>query len=129
VAVLDPTELLVMRFALSRLACAGGILLVSTWVMAAPRGYAIDFEPSAPTLGDLLDREARDAAVRREQLQRKVPERPAAPSALAPADATGSINGPRITATPYIPRGAVTVILPHPKSQAGRPVGHPQTRR
>ena len=118
-----------MRFALSPLACAGGILLASSWAMAAPRGYAIDFEPSAPTLGDLLDREARDAAARREQLQRKVPERPAAPSVLAPADATGSINGPRISATPFIPRGAVTVILPHPKTQAGRPIGHPQTRR
>lgn len=118
-----------MRYALRRLACAGGISLLSFVAMAAPRGYAIDIDPSAPTLGDLLDREAREAAARREQRQRVVPERPASPSALAPPEVTGSIGGPRISATPYIPRGAVTVILPHPKAQAGRPIGNPQPKR
>ncbi|MBN8534056.1 MAG: hypothetical protein J0L51_08185 [Rhizobiales bacterium] len=118
-----------MRYAFSRLACAGGMVLVSSFVMAAPRGYAIDIDPSTPTLGDLLDREAREAAARREQQKRSLPERPASPAALAPADSTGSIGGPRITATPFIPRGAVTVILPHPKVNAGRPIGHPQPRR
>jgi hypothetical protein len=126
VDVLNPTELLVMRFALNRLAWAGGMMLVSSCLMAAPRGYAIDIDPSAPTLGDLLDREAREAAARREQKQRAAPERPAPPSA---ADVTGSIHAPRISATPHIPRGAVTVILPHPKTHAGRPIGHPQPRR
>lgn len=118
-----------MRYALRRLACAGGFTLLSFVAMAAPRGYAIDIDPATPTLGDLLDREARDAAARREQRQRVVPERPAAPSALAPPDATGSIGGPRISATPYIPRGAVTVILPHPRTQAGRPIGQPLPKR
>jgi hypothetical protein len=118
-----------MRPALSRLAWAGGIALISSVAVAAPRGYAIDIDPSAPTLGELLDREARDAAARREQRQKALPERPAAPSALASPDVTGSVAGPRITATPYIPRGAVTVILPHPKAGAGRPIGHPQPRR
>jgi hypothetical protein len=39
------------------------------------------------------------------------------------------VSGPRISATPYIPRGAVTVILPHPKTQAGRPIGQKPERR
>lgn len=118
-----------MRNAFSRLALAGGFALISALAMAAPRGYAIDIDPSAPTLGDLLDREAREAAARREHRQRVAPERAAPPAAPTQPDVTGSVNGPRVSATPYIPRGAVTVILPHPKTNAGRPIGHPEPRR
>ncbi|MGL5448586.1 MAG: hypothetical protein ACRDBL_14860 [Rhabdaerophilum sp.] len=118
-----------MRNAFSRLALAGGLALFSSLAIAAPRGYAIDIDPSAPTLGDLLDREAREAAARREQRQRVVPERGVPPVAPNRTDVTGSVDGPRITATPFVPRGAVTVILPHPKTHAGRPIGKSETRR
>lgn len=118
-----------MRNAFSRLALVGGLALLSSFAIAAPRGYAIDIDPSAPTLGDLLDREAREAAARREQRQRVLPERAAPPAAPTQPDVTGSVSGPRVSATPYIPRGAVTVILPHPKTNAGRPIGKPELQR
>jgi hypothetical protein len=114
-----------MRFAFLRLAAVIGFAGLSSFAPAAPRGYAIDISPSSPTLGDLLDREAREAAEKRAR-QRVVPPAPrVAPPAAAP-EITGSVSPPRITANPQVPRGAVTVILPHPKTQSGRPIAEPR---
>jgi hypothetical protein len=119
-----------MRSAFSCLAFASALSVFSFGAHAAPRGFAIDIDPSAPTLGELLDREAREAAFRREQQrQRAIPVPTVPPVAPTRSDVTGSISGPRISATPYIPRGAVTVILPHPKTNAGRPISHQPARR
>jgi hypothetical protein len=56
-------------------------------------------------------------------------ERVPAPTVPGQRDETGSIAGPRVSATPHIPRGAVTVILPHPKTNAGRPISQNPLRR
>jgi hypothetical protein len=107
-----------MRFAfLSASLLAGLSLAALAPASAAPPRNAIDFDASAPTLGELLDREAREAAARRAP-----PPRPEPPRQAPPADQTGSIPPRRVTQEPQLPRNAVTVILPHPRKGAGRPV-------
>ena len=108
----------VMRFAfVSASLLAGFFFAVMAPASAAPPRNAIDFDSSAPTLGELLDREAREAAARRAP-----PPRPEPPRNAPPADQTGSIAPRRVTQEPQLPRNAVTVILPHPRKGAGRPV-------
>ncbi|PPD13804.1 MAG: hypothetical protein CTY25_11140 [Methylobacterium sp.] len=92
---------------------------------AASQPSAIDIDPASPTLGELLDREA-DAQRRAREEQRA---REAAERAARQPDITGSLPQRRIVQQPNVPRGAVTVILPHPKLSAGRPVPSRPERR
>ncbi|MCU0819685.1 MAG: hypothetical protein MUF11_10325 [Beijerinckiaceae bacterium] len=92
---------------------------------AASRPAAIDIDPSSPTLGEMLDREA--AAMRRAREEQRARE--AAERAARTPEITGSIASKRIVQEPALPRGAVTVILPHPKLSAGRPVSLKPERR
>jgi hypothetical protein len=66
-------------------------------------GFSIDPDPASPTLGEVLDREAR--------LRR---------AASVPVVATPA---PRISAVPAIPQNAATVIVPGTRNRI------PQTRR
>ncbi|MCA3626360.1 MAG: hypothetical protein IOC49_03885 [Methylobacterium sp.] len=96
-----------------------------TETSAASRASAIDIDPSSPTLGEMLDREA--ATLRRAREEQRARE--AAEKARTTPEITGSIAPKRIVQEPNVPRGAVTVILPHPKVSAGRPVSAKPERR
>lgn len=108
----------VMRSAFSWVVLAAGLACASSpAAFAAPPKNTIDFESSAPTLGELLDQEAREAAARRAP-----PPKPQPPKVPQSDEETGSIGPRRVTQNPQLPRNAVTVILPHPRQGAGRPV-------
>jgi hypothetical protein len=103
---------------------------------AASRSSSIDIDPGSPTLGEMLDREAvarrpaREAEARARAEEARAREEEAQARAAAEAErlarsvpeTTGTVEPRRITRDPSVPRGAVTVILPHPKTGAGRPV-------
>lgn len=88
-----------MRHVLSGAGLVSGILslLVAGFgaANARPAGFAIDPDPNSPTLGDILDREAKANAPR---------------PALKPVEAPPS--APVTVSTPYVPRAAVTVLAP-----------------
>jgi hypothetical protein len=94
-------------------------------INAASRPSTIDIDPSSPTLGEMLDREA--AAERRAREEKRARE--AAERAARVPEITGTITPRRVVQEPSVPRGAVTVILPHPKLSAGRPVSLKPERR
>lgn len=92
---------------------------------AAPRS-AIDLDPASPTLGEMLDREA---AARRQAREAEARARAEAERAARMPETTGSILPRRVVQEPSLPRGAVTVILPHPKASAGRPISSKPDKR
>lgn len=90
-----------MRHVLSGSRLLSGVF--SFWVAglgateARPAGFSIDPDPNSPTLGDILDGEAR---------------------ANAPRPALKQVAPPPVTvSTPYVPRAAVTVLAPRVRAR------------
>lgn len=92
-----------MRHVLSGAGLVSGVLSLlvaaSGAANARPAGFAIDPDPNSPTLGDILDREARASAPR---------------PALKPVEVPPA---PVTVSTPYVPRAAVTVLAPRVRSR------------
>lgn len=80
-----------------RLPLAGGLFAFMAAIPAFPAGFPIDPDPRSPTLGDILDSEAR--------ARKAVP--------LPPVRT--------VRTEPVIPRGAVTVWAPGVKARPARP--------
>lgn len=97
-----------MRHVFSGAGLASGILSVMVAACGAanarPAGFAIDPDPNSPTLGDILDREAKANGPR---------------PALKPVEAPPPVT----VSTPYVPRAAVTVLAPRVRSR-----GEPEKR-
>ena len=87
-----------VRFMRMRCVLLGCSLLAAALSSAHAAGFSIDPDPNSPTLGEILDREARANAPR---------------PALKPIAAEGvPVAAPRIVDKPLIPREAVTVLAP-----------------